>query len=263
MASPQLENGYVKIANELLGALMRLPLSNYEMRVVLCVIEKTYGWNKKKDWISLSQFEADTCIKNAHVCRTLNVLVDKKILTKTGSKYHPYYSLQKDYDEWSTLPIQGVPIQAINTPYPGNQVLPNQGDTQDTIPKTLLQKREAKRKIMEKEFKKRVGGTMTAKDMNNIYRVVEAFKPVNKFWHTLEDNPKQMDAAWRMIQVAGVDSVLKVIAILPETNKIPYVANISSPVKLEEKWSDLEAQLRKRKAGAEEIRNKKTKVRFS
>lgn len=259
MASPQLENGYVKIANELLGALMKLPLSNYEMRVILCVIEKTYGWNKKKDWISLSQFEADTGIKNAHVCRTLNVLIDKKILTKSGSKYHPHYAIQKDYEVWSTLPIQGVPIQDKNTPYIGNQVLPNQGDTQDIITKDILQKREEKRKIMEKEFKKRVGGTMTAKDMNNIYRVVEAFKPVNKFWHTLEDNPKQMDAAWRMIQVAGVEAVLKVIAILPQTNKIPYVANISSPVKLEEKWSDLEAQLRKMQTVQKEKQTSKTR----
>lgn len=259
MASPQLENGYLRIATELVRALMRLPLSNYEMRIVLCVIEKTYGWNKKKDWISLSQFEANTGIKNAHVCRTLNVLVDKKILTKTGSKYHPHYAVQKDYEQWSTLPIQGVPIQDKSTPYIGNQVLPNQGDTLDTITKDILQKRKERFKIMQKEFKKKVGGTMTAKDMNDIYRVVEAFKPVNKFWHTLEDNPKQMDAAWRMIQVAGLEAVLKVIAILPKTNKLPYVANISSPVKLEEKWSDLEAQLQKLKTTAES-KNKKTHV---
>lgn len=250
MASPQLENGYIKIANELFKALERLPLSNYEMRIILCVIEKTYGWNKKRDWISLSQFEADTGIKNAHVCRTLNVLIDKKILTKSGSKYHPHYAVQKDYELWSTLPIQGVPIQDKSTPYIGNRVLPNQGDTQDIITKDILQK---------KEMQKKVEGKISASDMNDIYRIVEAFKPVNKFWHTLEDNPKQMDAAWRMIQVAGVQAVLKVIAILPKTNKIPYVANICSPVKLEEKWSDLEAQLHKMQGARQEKQTSKTR----
>lgn len=106
-------------------------------------------------------------------------------------------------------------------------------------------------KEMDKPLKKKVQGQISSKDMNDVYRVVEAFKPVNKFWHTLEDNPKQMDAAYRMIQIAGLETVLKVIAILPKTNKMSYVSNISSPVKLEEKWSDLESQLLKIKSVSE------------
>lgn len=111
-------------------------------------------------------------------------------------------------------------------------------------------------------LKKKIQGNIKTKDINDVYRVVEAFKPVNKFWHTLEDNPKQMDAAYRMIQVAGFDQVMKVIAILPQTNKIPYLANIFSPVKLEEKWSDLEAQLIKKKS-IDSVKNKKAKVAFT
>ena len=60
MASPQLEDGYTQISNELLEALCWMNLSPYEWRVLLWILRKTYGWKKKTDWISLSQFSKET-----------------------------------------------------------------------------------------------------------------------------------------------------------------------------------------------------------
>jgi phage replication O-like protein O len=58
MASPQLENGYTKIANELLDVLMRHPevMKGSLFQVIAVVWRKTYGWDKKEDSISISQF---------------------------------------------------------------------------------------------------------------------------------------------------------------------------------------------------------------
>ena len=49
MASPQIEDGYTKIANELLEAISKVNLSSYEFRVIMAIIRKTYGFNKKSD----------------------------------------------------------------------------------------------------------------------------------------------------------------------------------------------------------------------
>jgi len=56
MANPQPENGHTDIANEIIEALWKINLSSYEWRVLLYLLRKTYGWHKKTDQISLSQF---------------------------------------------------------------------------------------------------------------------------------------------------------------------------------------------------------------
>jgi len=53
---PQKENGYTPIANEIMDALCSHRISGEERQLLDCIIRKTYGWNKKVDEISLSQF---------------------------------------------------------------------------------------------------------------------------------------------------------------------------------------------------------------
>jgi phage replication O-like protein O len=63
MNSPQLENGYTRIANELLDALIRYRIPGEERQVLDVIIRKTYAYGKKEDRISLSQFHDMTRIK--------------------------------------------------------------------------------------------------------------------------------------------------------------------------------------------------------
>lgn len=88
-------------------------------------------------------------------------------------------------------------------------------------------------------------GRISAEENNAAYQILEAFQIVNRHWHTLEDKTWEYEAALRMAQIHGLDQVLKVIRVLPKTNRMKYVANITTPSKLEEKWSDLENQLYK------------------
>ena len=60
MADVQIDDGYTKVANELLEAIMRINLSSYEFRVIMAIMRKTYGYSKKHDYISLSQLEEIT-----------------------------------------------------------------------------------------------------------------------------------------------------------------------------------------------------------
>ena len=55
MANPQLENGYTRIANEIIEALARAMPGFTQGQIIWAVLRKTYGWNKKSDQISISQ----------------------------------------------------------------------------------------------------------------------------------------------------------------------------------------------------------------
>lgn len=96
MASPQKENGFTSIANEIVEALVKVSVPGRHKDVVYFVIRKTYGFNKKSDVISLSQFVFGTNIDRTGVCRILKDLVAWRLLVKNGSSYY----FNKNYEDW-------------------------------------------------------------------------------------------------------------------------------------------------------------------
>jgi phage replication O-like protein O len=103
MASPQCENGYCKIANELMEALARTRIRGEETQVLLAILRKTYGFNKKSDTIPISQLQLLTGMDRSSVCRAIRGLTSKKIISsdKCATRTPSKYSLNKDYDRWS------------------------------------------------------------------------------------------------------------------------------------------------------------------
>lgn len=102
MACPQIENGYMKIANELAEALMHTNLSAYQYRILWAIWRKTYGWHKKVDWIPNSQLVSMTGIRKQHIHRTVKELIERNIVTKSGYQL----SFNKNYTQWRELPKQ-------------------------------------------------------------------------------------------------------------------------------------------------------------
>ncbi len=79
-----------------------------------------------------------------------------------------------------------------------------------------------------------------------VVAVIEAFKEINPSYRKWFGNKTQRSAAERMVETHGLDRVLRVIAVLPRSNKMAYVPIVTSPVQLEEKWSALKAGLEKK-----------------
>ncbi len=99
-ASPQIENGFTRIANEIAEALMRTNISAYQGRVLWAIWRDTYGYQKKQDWISNSQLVEMTGLKKSHVSRTLSELFTRNMVTRIGNKI----AFNKDYQGWRELP---------------------------------------------------------------------------------------------------------------------------------------------------------------
>lgn len=94
----QLEDGFTRVANELLDAVMASGLSETEMCVVLAVWRKTYGYSKKMDWISNEQIEAMIGKHLTHCSTAKNLLINKKVLLQEGRKV----GMNTNVADWKT-----------------------------------------------------------------------------------------------------------------------------------------------------------------
>lgn len=101
MANPSLQNGYIKIANELVEKLAKVSISGSEMRILWVILRNTWGWKegeKRKEWdkTSLSQFESATGMRRPNVAEALKSLVVKRLLLKCENGY----SFNQNHDQW-------------------------------------------------------------------------------------------------------------------------------------------------------------------
>lgn len=91
-----IDDGYTRIANELLEAVMAADLTARQLKVVLAVIRKTYGFGKKFDWISGEQLSQMTGLPRTRCSTTKTELMEMKILITEGRKF----GVNKYLHEW-------------------------------------------------------------------------------------------------------------------------------------------------------------------
>lgn len=156
MSSPQLENGYTKIANEILDALIKFRVPGEQMQCLLLILRKTYGFNKKEDVISNSQFVSETGLNKSNVCRaikhlTLKNIVIKKdnsvvksdnVVVKSDNSGAASYCFNKDYHGWKRILEKKVVVKSdFVVVKSDNGLLSKVTDTKerkDTIQKTYI-----------------------------------------------------------------------------------------------------------------------------
>lgn len=123
-----LDDGFTRIANELLEAVMRAGLSQHQLLVFMAVMRKTYGFNKKSDWVSNEQLSELTGILPHKCSAAKSVLVKRGILTQTGR----VIGINKTVSEWSSLPVKGTEkkpyLKKVTLPESGEKSLPESGN---------------------------------------------------------------------------------------------------------------------------------------
>ena len=125
MASPQIENGYIKIANELFDALCRIRIPGEVRQIFDLIIRKTYGYNKKKDVISYSQFVEFTGISRQASIKATRKLLQMNLISVTKNGNRITYEINKDFEQWKMLPKKVMPnIGDKGVTQNGNDVLP-------------------------------------------------------------------------------------------------------------------------------------------
>lgn len=123
-----LDDGFTRIANELLEAVMHAGLSQHQLLVFMAVMRKTYGFNKKSDWVSNEQISMLTGILPHKCSAAKSALVKRGILTQTGR----VIGINKAVSEWSSLPVKGTEkkpyLKKVTLPESGKKSLPESGN---------------------------------------------------------------------------------------------------------------------------------------
>jgi phage replication O-like protein O len=148
MASPQWENGFTKIANEIIDELVKACLLGAELQVCLFIIRKTYGFGKTEDGISLTQFEQGTNKSRPTIVKALKnlQLVNMVELVKCGDSKNSYniYKFNKNYEDWK--PINTCQLVKRNN-------LTSKGEAEKLVKTCKHTKENTKENTKEKEAK--------------------------------------------------------------------------------------------------------------
>ncbi|KLU17458.1 MULTISPECIES: replication protein [Xenorhabdus] len=130
-----LEDGFTRVANELLDAVLLSGFTEIQLHIVVAIWRKTYGYNKKMDWISNEQFQQMTT-KDSTKCSTAkNQLIKMKVLIQSGRQI----GMNKNISEWETK-FNGFSksfTKSVKKSFTEsvNRSLPNQSNTKDNITK--------------------------------------------------------------------------------------------------------------------------------
>ncbi len=131
--------GFTRIANQLLDALVAANLTKHQFKVALAVIRKTDGFNQPYDWISNGQLAALTGLPETRVSTAKNQLLTMGVLARKGRQI----GVNKVLSEWECkLPcfVEVFPETGKEFfPVLGNCASPKRENTKDTIQKTITE----------------------------------------------------------------------------------------------------------------------------
>ena len=103
LASPQKENGYTSIANELLEQIYRRRFSASQLKILLLVIRFTYGFNRRTATLSNTFIAAGTGMHEITVSKEVGTLLRDNVLKlhkKPSFHNARVMGINKDYEGW-------------------------------------------------------------------------------------------------------------------------------------------------------------------
>lgn len=178
MASPQLENGYTRIANEILEALARNRIPGEPRQVFDVILRKTYGFHKKVDAISLSQFVLATGINRPNIIRAIKQLITMNLIIKYDTGITCKYSINKDFISWRPL-SKKITALKVSKNSEGGIIFDNEGVSKkitgsiifdNEVVSSLIHTKERKKGLQKKERKgKPETATSSLKDSFNVF----------------------------------------------------------------------------------------------
>jgi len=111
MASPQVEKGYTRIANEVLEHIVKTNFNGTQLKIVLAIWRLTYGFRRKEYELSLAKLSEVIDTTKSHVDRELTALIERNIIKVlgVGPRRGRILSFNKNYDEWDQVKIVEPP----------------------------------------------------------------------------------------------------------------------------------------------------------
>lgn len=285
MANPQKENGYTPVANEIMEKIASVDLSGRDMRVLMVILRKTYGYQKKSDAISHGQIADSAKMSRRSVIRSVQDLVAKNMLnvqqvTLGNSKLPSVMGFNKNYDEWVVTNISPqtkknrdktrkriAKSRAIEGSDKHDEVVTNNAIASVKHATTLVSNIDKKSGSLshtkEKRNTKETKEALPRKSEEEIpdpqaaliVEVIHEFSDINPSSGLLYGRLPQRNAAKRLVNKHGLTRVKNAIAFVELNRDDRFCPSITTPCQLEEKWAQLEDYGRKQKSRANGVNN--------
>jgi len=95
------DGGYTRIHNSILDAMSKMHgVTLAQHLIVTYILRKTYGFQKKEDKISLTQFEEGTGLSRVCVSESIKGLLDKHVLYRSSAGQNFIYGFNKYIEQW-------------------------------------------------------------------------------------------------------------------------------------------------------------------
>lgn len=146
------KDGHIDVAHPIAKQWAKYRLSGEEWQVLWVIMEKTWGWHKPWDKISLKQFYEATAMKKPSIIRAIKKLVSKKIVSKKANKKASSYHINSHFNKWKSVSKRAnVSNKANGVSNKANfQSLKARTSQSSSVPKETLTKEETKKDIKER-----------------------------------------------------------------------------------------------------------------
>lgn len=226
MANPQIENGYTRIANELLDQIMKTNLNGTQFRLVIAIWRYTYGYRRIQHEMSVRFLAELINASRGQVNRELTVLVERNVITilEPGSKGARVLSVNKNYKEWG-----------IKDP------------SEDPTPFPIKQEKQPKKKATTKD--KYDGNNTYYKMATYFYRRVEKVADEAGIQHLIKKSNMQSwsDDMRKLVEIDQVDKKLAKEVMDWVTQDPFWKTNVLSAKKMREKFMELAIKMKSQK----------------
>lgn len=146
-AEIQPDKNWTRINNSILELLATTNFTARELRCLLFLFRTTYGFNRKEQAISYTEWEQGTNMRRAHIHATLQGLVARKVIVKTdtGTRSKSVWAFNKYFEQW--LPVTPIGNKETVTPLGNSDVTPLGNETVTPVQSTttpIKEKRQGK-----------------------------------------------------------------------------------------------------------------------
>ena len=172
MASPQTENGFTRIANELMEVIPLYKFNGTQFRILFVVLRYTYGFQRKSHELSLTFIADSTGMHKQQIKRELDILIKNKVLIEEEppSFNKPrIIQFNKNYKEWliSRQSAKTLTVNKKDDTQSANTLTP-------TVSELAYQERNNKENI--KESSSSIDNLPPLMNDENLKRIAKAYK---------------------------------------------------------------------------------------
>ena len=111
MRGPQLENGFTRIANEILEMVFKAKFNGTQFKIIMAIWRYTYGFNRKDSEFSLNFLSEAINSNKQQVKRELDKLIEDKVIIvfkEAGFNNSRRLGFNKKYTEWEVKGLENI-----------------------------------------------------------------------------------------------------------------------------------------------------------